>query len=240
MSDHRFDDETLMAYADGEADAETSARIEAAMAGDEALAERIALLADARRTVKAAFAADLETPVPNALEAAIRRAGEQNSNVVPLRPRSYWPTALAASLALAVGIGAGWLARTGSEAGHGMHFAGLEHPELAGHLASTPSGGDITLGDGARLRLVASFVDGAGRFCRELEHDGTDGQTLVAVTCREGADWALVFAVAAGATGGYAPASSLDTLDTWLASIDAGPPLDMAAEADRLRTLANP
>lgn len=240
MSEHSFDDETLMAYADGEADADTAARIEAAMAGDDALAERVALLTDTRRTVKAAFAADLDTPVPESLAAAIRQAGTPESNVLAFRRYGFRSTAIAASLALAVGIGAGWVARSGQDADHPLHLAGLEHPDLARHLAGTPSGEEVTLADGARLRMIASFEDGVGQFCRELEHDGTDGQTVVAVTCRQGGDWALVFAVAAGASGGYAPASSLEALDAWLALIGAGQPLDAQAEAQRMRAIANP
>jgi anti-sigma factor RsiW len=50
-----FDDETLMAYADGELDGTARAAVEAAMAADAALAERVARHHELRRRLQAAF-----------------------------------------------------------------------------------------------------------------------------------------------------------------------------------------
>jgi hypothetical protein len=57
----------------------------------------------------------------------------------------------------------------------------------------------------------------------------------VAVACHGGGAWDVPFTVAAGqADGGYAPASSLEALDAYLAAVGAGPPLEPAAEREAL------
>ncbi|ODN70280.1 anti-sigma factor family protein [Methylobrevis pamukkalensis] len=70
MSTNRFDDETLMAYADGELDAETSAEVAAAIGGDPMLAARISAFTRSRILAKRAFE-EAVPPVPDALRAAI-------------------------------------------------------------------------------------------------------------------------------------------------------------------------
>ena len=50
MTREDFDDETLMAFADGELDEATSAQLETALAADDGLAARLAVFLDTRRT----------------------------------------------------------------------------------------------------------------------------------------------------------------------------------------------
>lgn len=236
MASAMIDDLTLMAYADGEADAASVARIEAALATDPALAARLRAFQDSRAAAQAGFAAALG-PVPPALEAAVRRMAETPAtNVVAFAPRPrarLLPMALAASIALAVGLGAGWLAGNPPGA-HALHIAALDDPAFLDALGTLPSGERRALPGGSSVTAIASFRDGAGALCRELEHDRADGQTLVAVACAEGGAWSVRLAVAAGAEGGYAPASSLDTLDAWLVSTEAGAPLTEEEEAAAL------
>jgi anti-sigma factor RsiW len=54
MNGHDFDDETLMAFADGELDEAAAARVERAIADDEALAARVALFMETRDQARAA------------------------------------------------------------------------------------------------------------------------------------------------------------------------------------------
>jgi len=101
-----FSDETLMAYADGELDAATRAAVEAALATDAQLAQRVARHRALRGRLRAAFDPVLDEPLPERLLASVRGAPAQRhaANVVALpraaAPRWSWPQwgAIAASL----------------------------------------------------------------------------------------------------------------------------------------------
>ena len=67
-----FSDEELMAFADGELDEETTARIEAAMEHDDALISRVALFMETRAAAQDALRPMLDEPVPEALMAAVQ------------------------------------------------------------------------------------------------------------------------------------------------------------------------
>lgn len=67
-----FSDEQLMAFADGELDEATCARIEAAMEHDDALIERVAVFMETRASAQAALKPQLDEPVPEALLAAVQ------------------------------------------------------------------------------------------------------------------------------------------------------------------------
>ena len=242
MQDDRIDDTVLMAHADGMLDPATALRVEAALRDDPALARRMAAfaatrdrLSEAARALKAeAVPADLLARAQGAIDAArgASPAGEVPS--FPARARRSFGTpslALAAGLALAVGLGAGFLAalsRPGEEPG--LNLASLSTPGLAAALDRLPSGAREALPD-ADLTIIASFTDAAGAFCREFELADGGGATLVAVACRDGGTWSPRFAVAAPATDGYAPASSLDALEAYLSAIGASAALSPGDEA---------
>src|SRR5262245_41402589 len=69
-----FSDETLMAYADGELDAETRRAIEAAMASDAAIAAAVAQHRARREQLRAAFAPIADESVPEFLLSTAREA----------------------------------------------------------------------------------------------------------------------------------------------------------------------
>ena len=113
-----YDDETLMAYVDGELDAARRAEIEAAAKADAPLAERIAAQRELRERVTGAFANVAKQQVPERLLAAARGPGAE-PNAAPVRgnvvqfpsrgtraPPTAWRarewTAMAASLLLGV------------------------------------------------------------------------------------------------------------------------------------------
>jgi hypothetical protein len=228
-----IDDDTLMALADGEIDGDEAARLHAAIKSDPALAERYALYAQTAGLARQASLADPEAAVSPDLEARIRALAAttppEAGNVVPLRraaPR-WQPMALAASLALVVGLSAGMFLAPGTpETGAPLLSAAVQE-----RLNTLPSGAGITLADGRRMNVVASFTDGAGAFCREYEMAAEGGQGHVGIACRDGADWSLRFAVAtASQATGYAPVSSLDALDAFYAGAGASEPLSQEAE----------
>jgi anti-sigma-K factor RskA len=245
-----LDDETLMAYADGELPAEAAARVEKAMAEDEEIAERIAMFTQSRISVRQAFGA--QSPVPDALTARIRamaeadsrqRAGEgATTNVVSLAARRrtvpFWQLPIAASVALAVGVLGGWIGAPQDQAGGGLSIASLDDPALVSALETDQAGARTQIGDRAEVAVIASFLGADGSLCREFEHDSA-GRTVVAVACHRDEAWTLEFAVAAAASdaSGYAPASSLEALDAWMIATEAGPPLSDAEEAAALDDL---
>lgn len=232
-----IDDDTLMALADGEIDGDDAARLHAQIAADPALADRYALFTQSADWVKAAALADPEAAVSPDLEARIREMAatppSEAENVVPLhRPASRWqPVAVAASLALAVGLSAGlFLAPGAPETGAGVLSAAVQE-----RLGTLPSGAQAELPDGRRVSVVASFTDSAGAFCREYETTAQGGDSHVGVACRNGDDWTLRFAMATvSGSEGYAPASSLEVLDGFYAAAGASQPLSAEAEREHL------
>jgi hypothetical protein len=244
-------DEVLMAYADGELDAAAMAEVERALAEDEGLAERLARFSDARRAVKHAYAT-APTPVPADLVARVRamaaaaepasQPGSAPAQVIDLasrrRPAPVWPIAMAASVALAVGLAGGWYARTGGATADGLQLTALADAGIADALTGVPSGERVDLAGGNRFAAIATYRTDEGELCREFEYDQPAGSTYVAVACDQSGNWVLRFAVAdAAVNGGYAPASSLDTLDAYLSATGAGQPMSADDEASALADL---
>ena len=65
--------------------------------------------------------------------------------------------------------------------------------------------------------------------------DTAAGSSVVSVACRADGAWSVRFAVVAPVRdGGYAPASSMEALDAYLASAGAHEPLSPADEAAAL------
>lgn len=228
-----IDDETLMTLADGEITGQEAARLTALIKADAELAARYALFTHTAERARQATRSDPEAAVSPDLERRIREmaasAPSEPQNVVPLRrPARQWqPMALAASLALAVGLGAGWLIAPDAPAPEGPILTA----DLRDRLGTLPSGAQAGLAGGGQLTIVASFTDGTGAFCREYELVTTRGAGYVNVACRNDGTWDLRFAMASGAgPEGYAPASGLETLDTFYAASGASQPLDEAEE----------
>lgn len=231
MKPAEIEDTMLMAYADGELDAETAARVEAALEQDESLAERLGVFLSTRSALKEAF--DPPPPVSPQLEAAVRAMATPAPQVVSLSARraAWRPMALAASLALAVGLGAGWFIAGQPTAG-GPELALAEGADRV--LDTLASGQSADLG-GGRLTAIASFEDAQGTLCREISQEAAGG-SMLAVACRSGDAWELRFALASGSGGdAYRPASAPEALDAWLAATGAGAPLPPEAEAAALK-----
>jgi anti-sigma factor RsiW len=258
MTGQQFDDEILMAFADGELDEAAAAEVERAMETDDDLAMRVALFMETRARAREAMAPMLDQPVPEALRRSIedmvaRHGGgdTQTAEVVAFRPaandrrpsiaRSRWIAPIAAStVAVLAGVAGYWLGSASpARQDAGLAVAGLSVNGLPAALDGTPSGDEIVLaGSDARFRAIATFEDGDGGLCREFEVDMPSQATLVSVACRQAGDWAVSFVVVADSgADGYAPASSLDALDAYLSAIGAGEPLDDDDEREALSAI---
>src|SRR5690606_3972098 len=152
----KVSDEMLMAYVDGETDAENAAAIERILADDAALARRAEMFRASRRLSRQAFGDARAEPVPDfPLKAATDESA--TARVVPFARRPRWRAVLplAASLAVAFGVGF-FLAR---DVGNGSPDL-LARTAIAEALGATPSGesSDIALGSGdVRLAARATY-----------------------------------------------------------------------------------
>jgi anti-sigma factor RsiW len=119
----KHSDEALVAYLDGELDAEERAHVEAWLDADPAVRDRLLVLAESASILRSAFADFVTEPVPERLIAAARgeTAPATEAEIVMLRPkraraapppsrRWYVQLATAAGLfGLTVGVGTGYV-----------------------------------------------------------------------------------------------------------------------------------
>lgn len=145
----RFDDETLMAFVDGELDDATAGEVARAVESDAELAARVRIFNDSAVMVRAAFADAVDEPVPERLLLAARGM-PASATVVPLRRRTViarWVALpLAASVAaLMIGAGAGYWAARAPVATPGAELAAASGlvDNLAGYydLYTVPASG---------------------------------------------------------------------------------------------------
>jgi hypothetical protein len=207
----RLSDETLNAFADGALAEDARAEVEAQLQGD---AEARAVLEKLRRAnalAIEAFAAPMQEAPPQALiDTIIKRPGQgtapdRGALRLSQQARAWsvrdYALPLAAALALAVGITAGFvlgrqpvqppgqLALGPIPAGSTLHLL------LEGH----PSGSSLEIvgsrGAAGRFSVVATFRDRHARACREVEllaPDSDQQAVMAAVACRHAvAGWVV-------------------------------------------------
>lgn len=185
------------------------------------------------RLLRKAFEAPMREPMPVGIRVAL--FAEPGKVAMLRRPRVWIPTAIAASLALALGIGL-FAPSTDTQ----IAVLGDAAPDGPLHLAleTLPSG---SLSEAGVLPML-TFLDGEGRACREFEVIGELPEELeLGIACRQPSGvWHVEVVVAAPvadatpAGEGFAPASggpAEATLDTMLDALGAGPTLTPTEEA---------
>jgi hypothetical protein len=205
-----FDDETLMAYADGELDAERRAEIAAALEKDPALAARVHEHRALRAEVAGAFATVLSQPVPEPLRTAAAApstsADRARGNVVrfPTRagraPATPWRArewlAMAASLLL--GIAISWRAFSPADTYPitARNGALVAHGALASALDAQLASAQV---HAAAVTIGLTFKARDGSYCRSfaLRDGGVAG-----LACRAGGEWRIPVTASADAAGG--------------------------------------
>ena len=217
------DDKTLLAFADGELSGEEAAAVEAALAADPVLREKLEAHRRLSTQLSAAFDGALNEPVPTQLwEVAQTRAAE----VVHLADRRAikWSArewgAMAASIAAGLLIGVGVMntqAPMMAAANGGLQARGALAQALDTQLAADPPG---------RVRIGLSFVSQDGGYCRTFSLTSSDTSGLA---CRDGDAWTIAMTAQGG--GGEvcmaaAPAAILAAVDAMI----AGEPLDRMDE----------
>jgi hypothetical protein len=240
-------DETLMAYADGEVDAETRAVIESAMREDPEVRSRVERHRALREAVQGAFSSVLDEPVPDRLIAAARGQGAVAGGKVvdllrvraavrapvetSLGSRRWQPAALAASLLM--GLGLGYLASHNSNAlvksssSGGLIASAALDEALSNQLSADRAAGAVAA-------TGISFRSKAGDYCRTFSLSGAELSSGLA--CREGNGWKIkVLAQSshpAGDLSNFRQAGSADSPAVRAAVEEsiAGEPLDQAGE----------
>ncbi len=235
-----FSEETLMAYADNELDAETRAAVEAAMAADPEIARRVAQHKALRGKLRLAFNNVIRQPVPQRLVntaqgvPAVRREG----NVIPLRRKapSRWTlpqwASIAASLVIGVVIGQTLLHSAPSAPVTTRDGQLLANGTLAHALSEQLAGARA---DHAPVQIGLSFKSKAGDYCRTFTvHEST---ALAGLACRRHGDWHVQVLAQSPSTpasdGTYRPAGS-EIPQSVLQAVDdniEGNPMDAHAEA---------
>ena len=234
-----WSDAEIAAWVDGTLEGHDAERIERIMAQDpkaRAYAEKVW---ESNEQLRAAFGAPIDEPVPASIKGAILGAPGQVTALPRRRWQAEWrPMALAASLALVIGAGAGGFLWTpeGSRMIAVLGDAPLEGP-LHEALEGLPSGTLSTAG----VRPMLTFRDQDGRACREFEVVGELPDDLeFGIACRQAptGTWYVEMVVAAEVPEnlpdtGFAPASGAagDALDAMLDALGAGPAIGPDEEA---------
>ena len=213
-------DQLLMAYVDGELSPDLAALILSRLETEPDLLQRLEEHQRLRRELSAVYGSVMGEPLPPSLTALLSRESAQAAPppVIPLfrlprvepgsafsRLGGAWPVLAAAAAAAVFGVGLSEV----RHAGDPLTRAGDGRIVASGPLASSLEHGLATDATGSGAKIMASFADRTGRYCRVFQsaaggHD--DG-----VACKSGGRW-LVVALANGAgsepTTGYRQASS--------------------------------
>ncbi len=213
----QFSDETLMAYADGEVDADLRRQIEAAMALDPSIAERIARHRNLRVDLNAAFNGVLDESIPehlldaaNASPVDTSPAETKSATVTNLNaaraakqrgadPKRRWSwlewTSIAASLVIGVLAGRSALQPSQSNLFATAADSIVARGELSTALTDQIGGAadSAKSGDDAKIRIGLTFQDKRGQYCRTFATASAAG-----FACRDADAW-KVRALSAGA-----------------------------------------
>lgn len=194
----KFSDETLMAYVDGELDADTCNQIEAAMVTDPQVAQAVARHRALQFKLRTALGDVIHETMPDRLIMAARTspagtrgqvtniAIARSAKQAPAKRQWSWPEWGAIAASLILGVIGGRAALVGNSADaivadNGRMIAG-------GTLASalnTQAGGAQS--DGGKVQIGASFRAKGGEYCRTFAV-GEDA-VMAGLACHEADKW---------------------------------------------------
>lgn len=245
------DDAELSAYLDGELPLDQADRLTERLAADQVLARRLEAMRNADHATRQLFATLDDIPMPKAVLELLQQQtpGAANSNVVsfPVRVARQFmqvPVAIAAGAALLAGFLVHDLLRSDATTGSDLTtiVAGdiAAESELFELLETGISTETQTLAGGLRGRLLLTFQNRSGDYCRQL-HLSSERRSVQALACRRAGGWQvemLDFEPASPSDGLYQQASRNSTaaVDAAIdALIGVNEPLDSAAESDLVR-----
>lgn len=223
-----IDDDKLMAFADDELPAAERAEIEAALAEDEGLREKLAAHRRLRARLSGAFDGALDEPVPERLRAAAQ-AAPKSAEVVNLAERRAarpkWSArewgAMAASVAAGLFVGVGVMNTQAPPivaTENGLVARGALDRALDTQLASDEAGA---------VRIGLSFRAEDGGYCRTFDLTRSDTSGLA---CRNGDAWSVAMTAAHAGGGEVRMAGGAEEVLAAVDAMIAGDPLDAGAE----------
>jgi hypothetical protein len=181
----KFSPETLMAYADGELDAETRRAVEAEIAVDPQVAQEIERHRAMRADVSGAFAGVLDEPVPDRL----LRAAKKTATKAGQQPRRQWSwpewTSIAASLLIGVLAGRAMLPQSDGQGG--LITAGLDGRVIASGALAQALSEQLSSQDGTDIDIGLSFRTKSGEYCRTFGARAVN--PVVGFACRDAEVW---------------------------------------------------
>lgn len=236
----KITDELLMAYADGELDADARAEVEAAIAADPGLARAVARHRALAEKVRGAYRDVLDETVPARLSsltaaplsapvvdiASIRAERAAAKAAAPSRWQLPQWSAMAAAVTLGLFVGAFALRGPGEpweETAGGLVAKGDLDQALTSQLAGSVGTGGVRIG--------LSFRDRGGSACRTFRMERT--APVAGLACRAGDGWQLRVLAQAPVGGGELQAAGSMPLAV-MQAVDAaiaGEALDAEAEA---------
>jgi len=185
-----FDDETLMAFVDGELDAARAAVVAQAIERDPALAAEVDRLRAVRARVADAFAPVLDEDIPERLQAAATARPNADGGRTGRVYRSAPWSAMAAGLAgLVIGVGAAQVIAAPSGVGH-LNTNFVADGALARVLDVAESGAPMQR-RGLEVTPLYSFIAHDGRTCRAFVA-ARGAAAAEGVACREEGVWRLL------------------------------------------------
>ena len=235
-----FDEQTIMAYVDGECDAVTAKRIEKAMATNATLAEQIGRERALRDTLVAHYAPVVDEAIPDRLTAMLAaappkvddgfapwKAARRDANQRRRRFGIAQWTAMAATLALGVVVGQygldGGSDTPFTQQGSTLLASGKLKHALDTQLASAQA-------DDSDFRIGLTFRAKTGTICRSFS-----GEAVSGIGCREGEHWKMVSTLPGGEQNDYRQASS-SAINAIAAELMAEGPMDADSERKYLES----
>jgi hypothetical protein len=220
-------DELLMAYLDGELDENARAGIEADLAADPALRDRLETQRRLRDRLTAHYGPIADEPAPERLRALLEPSDDKIVDFARARARRARPVwqsfaAIAATLVLGLVIGRGLPGDSGPIAvENGMMVArGSLAEALDTQLASAQA-------PNAATRIGISFARADGSLCRTF-----DGADLSGLACREARGWRVMTATGGSGeqTSSYRQAGGAAIVLQAAQEMMAGEPFDADTE----------
>ncbi len=236
------DDDRLSALIDGTLPRDETAALRERLAREPALAARFAAMERANRAVRDAYRDVVDEPLPERVLELLGAAQTRPANVVALdarrsrRARPAWlPQAVAAGIALAIGVGLGFnVGQRSSEAPPASLLAstGIVAPRSPLHelLESLPSGAARTLDRMLTAETRFTFRAQGGDWCRELRVSSAEASNA-AVACRRADGWRVELVAVASRDGElYRPAGAESPFQEAVDALIDGEPLEPDAE----------
>ncbi len=202
----KFPPETLMAYADGELDAETRRAIEAEMAVDPLIAQEVERQRALRAEVGGAYAGVLDEPMPDRLLRAAKKS-PVSASAQPRR-RWSWPEYGSIAASLLIGILAG-RALLHSPSESRLVAIGSDGRVIAGGALAQALSEQLSSQDGTQIDIGLTFRSRSGEYCRTF--GARVPSPVVGFACRDAETWRvdmLSTAPRAQSSGGYRMAST--------------------------------